>query len=307
MDDRSCPGTRVAAVLLLLTACGETTESTPEPWELAGHAAEQAYRDQQMEQAEAGFREALRLASAAGSSTGRMHALEGLAASHAATGKLAIADSLYCILLDLQQQRLEADSLSGMVVVRTLGSLGEINLSRGEIDGAEGYFSRIMELDRSGLVDLRPEEPALAYALHGRGKVLAARGRAAAADSLRSRAQGLRLFAQGFSLYIGDDMVRAEQAWRRALAHQEEGLGAEHEDVARTAHALGQLLELLGRRQDAIDQYHRAARVYATTAASPIDEARVLDDLALLLQTQELGRSDSLRSRASRLRQDLDS
>ncbi len=54
-----------------------------------------------------------------------MNALDGLAATHSVGGKMVAADSLYRVLLDLQRRRLEVDSLSGMVVARTLGSLGQ--------------------------------------------------------------------------------------------------------------------------------------------------------------------------------------
>lgn len=310
-DDQLDLGARASFPLLILagwlTCCTAAPEATPEPWEAAARTAQQAYRSQELSNAEAGFREALRLAETTASEAGRRHSIEGLAATLAGAGRLDAADSLYSILLNLQRHRFEADSLSGMAVVRTLGSLGEINLRGGDVDRADSFFTSIMDLRHSGQVDLRAEEPALAYTIHGLGEVLAARGQTAAADSLRGRAMGLQLYAQGFSLYLGEDVVRAEETWRRALDQQERLLGAGHADLARTAYALGGLLELLGRRNDAIEQYRRAAHVYATTGDSPIDEARVLDDLARLLQMQQPAYSDSLRQRASLIRRELDS
>jgi tetratricopeptide (TPR) repeat protein len=306
-DHRSRHCRHAVALALALTSCADTSRDAPQPWQEAGQAAQQAYRAQRMEQAEAGFREALRLADEADSQVGRMNALEGLAAFLAVADDLDAADSLYTILLQMQRRRLEADSLSGMVVVRTLGSLGQINLRRHDVERADSFFSGIMDLDRRGQVDLRAEEPALAYAVQGLGEVLAARGQAAAADSLRQRAVGLRLYAQGFSLYVGLDMAGAEETWRRALAHQDRVLGPEHQDVARTAHALGGVLEFVGRRDDAIQLYRRAARVYRLTGDSPIDEARVLDDLAALLQSRRPAHSDSMRQRASRIRREMES
>jgi tetratricopeptide (TPR) repeat protein len=303
-NDRSCRGA-LAAVLLLLTSCEEAPQELPEPWEAAGQAAEQAYRTQQMDQAESGFREAMRLAEKAGSRVGRMRALEGLAASHASSGKLDVADSLFSVLLESQRQQLGADSLSGMVVIRTLGSLGEVNIGRGDIPRAEMFFVAILEMDKTGQVDLRPEEPALAYALQGLGQIHAARGEQSTADSLRGRAIGLRLYGQGFSLYIGDDLARAEEAWQQALDHQVRVLG-EHADVARTAYALGQLFEFQGRRDDAIAQYHRAVEIYTASGAFPTDEARVLDDLANLLQAQDPAQSERLRQRAAQVRRSMD-
>jgi tetratricopeptide (TPR) repeat protein len=158
-----------------MAACDESAQ-IPEPWMVAIQAAQQASQAKQTEEAESGFREALRLATEAGSEKGRMNALDGLAATHSVGGKMVAADSLYRVLLDLQRRRLEVDSLSGMVVARTLGSLGQINLNRGEFAQADSFFNGILELDRGGRVDLRPEEPALAYALQGRAEVLAARG-----------------------------------------------------------------------------------------------------------------------------------
>ncbi len=298
---------RQLVALVALTSCGDPSGDTPEPWQEAGHAAQQAYQAQRMEEAQTGFREALRLADEAGSEVGRMNAFEGLAASLAVAGDLGAADSLYTILLDLQRQRLVADSLSGMAVVRTLGSLGEINLRRNDVGRAERFFTGIMDLNRRGQVDLRAEDPALAYAVQGLGEVLGARGQAAAADSLRARAMGLRLYAQGFSLYLGEDMVRAEQAWRRALAHQDRVLGPDHEDVARTAHALGRLLEFIGRSDDAVEPYRRAARIYQVAGGSPIDAASALDDLAALLQSRQPAHSDSLRQRAAQIRSETGS
>ena len=304
-DDRSCRGA-LAAVLLLAASCSDAPQAPPEPWEAASRAAEQAYRAQQMDDAESGFREALRLAEQAGSSGGRMNALEGLAAAHASSGKLDVADSLFSVLLASQRRQLDADSLSGMVVIRTLGSLGEINIGRGDIPRAERFFAAILEMDRTGQVDLRPEEPALAYALQGLGQIRAARGEDSAADSLRGRALGLRMFGQGFSLYVGDDLTRAEEVWQQALDHQQRILG-EHVDVARTAHALGQLFELQGRRDDAITQYRHAAEIYTTLGVFPMHEARVLDDLANLLQTQDPAQGERLRQRAARVRLGMNS
>ncbi|HIG17010.1 MAG TPA: tetratricopeptide repeat protein [Candidatus Handelsmanbacteria bacterium] len=63
---------------------------------------------------------------------------------------MVAADSLYRVL-DLQRRRLEVDSLSGMVVARTLGSLGQINLNRGEFAQADSFFNGILELDRGGM------------------------------------------------------------------------------------------------------------------------------------------------------------
>lgn len=71
---------------------------------------------QQWEQAEAGYREALQLAEEAESEEGHRHSLEGLAATLAGAGRLDIADSLHCVLLDPQRHRLDIDSLAGLVV-----------------------------------------------------------------------------------------------------------------------------------------------------------------------------------------------
>ncbi|MDA0333811.1 MAG: tetratricopeptide repeat protein [bacterium] len=290
----------------VLASCADEPQDVPEPWEAAGRAAEESYRTQQMEQATAGFGEALRLAQQAGSKTGQMNALEGLAASHASSGKLDAADSLYSVLLQQQQRQFDADSLSGMVLIRTLGSLGQINLGRGDIPRAELFFSSILELDHTGRVDLRAEEPALAFALQGLAEVLAAKGQTSAADSLRSRAIGLLRYGQGFSFYVGGDLAHAEEAWQQALEQQMRSPGTQP-DVARTAHALGQLFALQGRRDDAIEQYRHAAEIYAASGSSPIHEARVLEDLASLLQTQEPASSDSLRQRAARVRRSMGS
>jgi tetratricopeptide (TPR) repeat protein len=300
---RSYRGISVAA-LLLMTCCGDAPQHDMEPWEAAGRAAEEAYRAERMDQAESGFREALRLAEEAGSRTGQMRALEGLAAAHASSDRLDIADSLYAVLLQTQLRLLDADSLSGMVVVRTLGSLGEINLGRGEISRAETFFAEIFELDRTGQVDLRAEEPALAFALQGLGRIHAARGQTSAADSLQNRVMGLRMYGQGFALYVGGDLVGAEEAWRQALELQQREF-ADHVDVARTAHALGQLLELQTRADDALRQYHRAAEIYRMAGSSPMEEARVLDDTADLLQTRDPAQGDSLRQRAAQIRRSV--
>ncbi len=298
--------TSFAFAAFTLASCGDEPQDVPEPWEAAGRAAQEAYHAQQMDQATAGFREALRLAQQAGSEMGQMSALEGLAASLASGRKLDAADSLYSVLLQQQQRQFDADSLSGMVLIRTLGSLGQINLGRGDIPRAELFFASILELDHTGRVDLRPEEPALAFALQGLAEVLAAKGQTSAADSLRSRAIGLLQFGQGFSFYVGGDFAHAEEAWQQALEHQTRSPGTE-QDIARTAHALGQLYELQGRRDDAAEQYRHAAEIYTRSGSSPIHEARVLEDLADLLQPQEPATSDSLRQRAARVRHSMGS
>ena len=92
---------RQLVALVALTSCGDPSGDTPVPWQEASHAAQQAYQAQRMEEAQTGFREALRLADEAGSEVGRMNAFEGLAASLAVAGDLGAADSLYTILLDL--------------------------------------------------------------------------------------------------------------------------------------------------------------------------------------------------------------
>ncbi|HIG17009.1 MAG TPA: hypothetical protein EYQ31_06800 [Candidatus Handelsmanbacteria bacterium] len=65
---------------------------------------------------------------------------------------------------------------------------------------------------------------------------------------------------------------------------------------------LGNLLELIGRREHALAQYRRATQIYTLSGEFPIENARVLDDLAALLQIQQLATSDSLRQRAARIR-----
>lgn len=57
------------ALLTMLTYCAEAPEA-PEPWQVAARNAQQVYRGQQWEQAEAGYREALQLAEEAESEAG---------------------------------------------------------------------------------------------------------------------------------------------------------------------------------------------------------------------------------------------
>lgn len=302
---------------LLLWACAlaglvSCAESSPDdaatreqkPWETAAQSAEEHYRNQQFDQARAGFGQAMQLAQAAGDDHGRFAALEGLAASAAVGGDLATADSLYSILLTWQQGRVAIDSLSGITLVRTLGSLGEINLGLGRVSTAEACFERILQLDRDGTIDLRAEEPALAYVLHGLGQSRASQGNSAAADSLLGRALGLRMYGQGFSLYVGDDLEGAEDAWRKALAQQQQALGI-HEDGARTAHALGRLLALRGLSEEAAEQLRYAASTYAASGTAPTHTAAVLQDLARLVQQTDPATADSLRRQAQQLRQQV--
>lgn len=288
------------ALALALVACGPDAEP-PQAWYAPLRDSQQAFREQSYSKAEAGFAEALALAEASGSQSGRLVALDGLAATHTVRGNLPVADSLYSELLGLQQRRFEADSLSGRVLVRTLGTLAEISLNRGLLARADSFLSRILELDASGAVDLRPEEAILAYTVQGLGDVLAARGHSARADSLRGRASGLKLYAQGFSYYVGDRFERAEQAFRGALKHQERVLGPDHGDVARSAHALGRLYELQGLSDKAVRHYERAVRVYARAGSARLDHAAALDDLAAALPAGS-GRIDSLKRRAGTLR-----
>lgn len=284
---------------LVLASCG-AADQAPESWRKAAIEAKRAVRAQHFGKADTLFAEVLQMAAEDGSESGRLVAIEGLAASHALRGNLGVADSLYSVLLDMQRRRFEADSLSGMALVLTLRSRGEINLSRGLPELAGVDFADILRLDADGAVDLRPEEGTLAFTIEGLGQVRAAGGDTLGADSLGGRATGLKLYAQGFSEYVGDDFDRAEQTLRAALHHQERFLG-EHEDLARTAHALGRVYDMRGRRREAARQYELAARVYERIGTSPLDHAAALDDLAAALPADSQ-RGDGLRQRAAALR-----
>ena len=137
--------------------------------------------------------------------------------------------------------------------------------------------------------------------MQGLGDVLATLGDSTRADSLRRRAPGLRLYAQGFSYYVGDKLKRAEQAYRGALQHQERVLGPNHEDVARSANALGRLYELQGLSDKAVRHYERAVLVYARAGSARSDHVGALDDLAAALAPGS-ARRDSLELRAETLR-----
>jgi tetratricopeptide (TPR) repeat protein len=265
------------------------------------HGAEKVFRAQEYEQAEEAYRAALQSAADAGSETGRVAALDGLAMIHAYTGRLQTADSLYTQVLAMQRQRFAADSLSGMYLVRTLGSLGEINLRHGQLDRADGFFSEILRLDASGDIDLRPEEGALAYALHGRSQVLRARGDTAGADSLAARAAGLQMYTRAFMQYVGDDIAEAEQTYLQALAKLEEAVGRTHADVGRAAHALGQLYEYQGRTADAVSQYQRAVASYEDAGGDPGEFAHALQDLAAAIAADRPDEAARLRQHAVRL------
>jgi serine/threonine-protein kinase len=291
----------LAAALCASGGAGDE-ELRVEPWRAQLRRGDQALRQQQVGPARAEFAAALETARAAGSEEGRLAALDGLATTTAIQGDLAGAESLYVQLLDLQRRRLDADSLAGMALVRTLGSLGEISLGLGELAAAQRSFEQILDLGRTGVVDLRPEEAALGYALHGLAEVARARGDTAGADSLAGRAMGLRLYAQGFDHYTGDDLQQAEGVWRRALAEQERVLGPAHIDVARTAHALGRLYAFQRRMDEAVLHHRRAVRAYELSGADPSEHAAALTDLAADLEAAEPAAADSLRLRAAALR-----
>lgn len=287
---------------LSLLGCGES--ATPAaPWQLQLRAAEQAFRAKDFAQAGGLYTDALDLARAAGSASGSVSALDGLAATHAVQGDLAAAESLYVELLDLQRRAVAADSLSGMYLVRSLGSLSEINLSRGDIDAAHSCLAQILALDADGTIDLHPEEGALAYTLHGLGEIMRAKGDSVRGATYVARAGGLQMYAQGFAQYVGDDLSRAEDSLRRALAHQTQALGPGHEDVARTAHLLGRLYEYRGRRVEAVAQYRHAVRAFAASATAPLDHAAALEDLATAISRTEPAAADSLRRQATTVRQ----
>lgn len=287
---------------LSASGCAGDDELRVEPWRVQLRRADQALRQQQVGPARAQFAAALEMARSAGSEEGRLAALDGLATTTAIQGDLAGAESLYVQLLDLQRRRLDADSLAGMALVRTLGSLGEIRLGLGELASAQGAFAQILDLGRDGVVDLRPEEAALGYTLHGLGQVARARGDTAGADSLAGRAMGLRLYAEGFSHYTGDDLPQAEGVWRRALVEQERVLGPAHVDVARTAHALGRLYDVQRRLDDAVLHLRRAVGAYELSGADPSEHAAALTDLAADLEAAAPAAADSLRQRAAALR-----
>ena len=294
-----------AGALLLAAAMGcagdpETAGPAPEPWREPMQAAEQAFREQKLPQAETAFREMLRVAEASTSVQGRVMALEGLATVRALQGDMAAADSLYRQVLDVQSQRFAADSLGADAFVRILGTLGEINLRLGATGEAEGFFGRILEMAATGAVDLPAEEPILAYAIRGLGVARAARGDASA-DSLERRAQGLQLYAQGFAALVGEDLDAAEKAYREALQAQTAGAGATGADIGRTAAALARLLELRGRAAEALSLFEQAAAAYADDGGAPADHAAALSDWAAALPPSASARADSLRQRAAEL------
>ena len=278
-----------------------------EPWRLGVRDGAKSLHSKSYEQAAVQYRQALAKAEAAGSREGRRTALDGLAMSLAMSNQLAAAESLYVEVLALQRQALEADSLSGVVVARTLGSLAEISLRLGKVDRAGGYWSAVLRLGEAGLVDLLPEDRTISYTLNGLSKVVRSRGDTARADSLAELARGLQLYVLGFENYIAGDLARAEQFYQEARGRLEGLHGPDHGHVALVHHGLGRLYEYQGRRAEAVDRYRQAAAAYEGAGVASGELAWVLEDLAGLLDEGRAGEAAQLRRRASALRRDRSS
>ena len=302
MRDTSFLPLAITACLLtgVLAGCGEPEL---EPWQVRVRGGQKALHDKLYDRAVTHFGAALEEAAAAGSREGRLAALSGLAMGRAMRGDLAQAESLYVEVLALQRERMAADSLSGLVLARTLGSLAEISLRLGRVDRAETHLSEILQLGEAGLVDLLPEDRTMSYTLHGLSRVLRLRGDTARADSLAERALALQLYAFGFENAIGDDLGKAEQYYGESRGRFESLYGPDHEDVALAHHALGRLYEYQGRRDEAVTQYQRAVASYQGAGGPALALALVMEDLAAILDAGQADEAARLRRRASALRQ----
>ena len=283
-----------------LSGCGQPEV---EPWRASVSAGAKSLHSKQYEQAAVQYRQALAQADAAGSPKGRRAAVQGLAMSVAMSNKLAAAEAHYMKLLELQRQSLEADSLSGLAVARTLGSLAEISLRLGRVDRADSCWSEVLRLGEAGLVDLLPEDRTIAYTLNGLSKVSRSRGDTVRADSLAELALGMQVYAFGFENYIGDELEKAEQLYHEARGRFESQYGPDHELVAIAHRALGRLYQYQGRRAEAADQYRRAVSSYEGAGAGSIDLAWTLEDLAGVLDGTRADEAARLRRRAAALRQ----
>lgn len=288
----------IAALVVLLTACSPE-EQPPDPWMAPLQAAEEALSKRDLETAESRYREALSLAEADGHVQGQSAATEGIAMTRALSDDLPGARRLYADLLAWQQQLLLADSLSAERLVRTLGTLGEIELRQGQPDSAGARFEQILQLDRDGLIELRPESSILAYTLQGLAETLVARGRPQAADSLRRRAQGLGAFAQGFHAYVGENWDQAEQAFGRAV----NDLADVPREAGQAAHLLARVYEFQGRTDKAADTYRTAFALLEQDGTAPGDQAAVADEWAALLG--DTAQATDLRRQAMDLREEI--
>ena len=288
------------SLLAALTGCGQPEV---ESWHHPVRAGEKALHSKSYDKAAAHYRSALAEAAASGSAEGRMVALNGLAMSRAMGGHLAEAESLYVQVLTLQRRRMEADSLSGVTLARTLGSLAEISLRLGRVGRADTLLSEVLGLGEAGLVDLLPEDRMVSYTLNGLSKVLRFRGDTARADSLAERALALQLYALGFEHLIGEDLGKAEKLYLESRGRFEEMYGPDHGDVARVHHALGRLYEYQGRRSEAVTQYQRAVAAYEGAGAASPDLAWALEDLARTLDAGQADEAARLSRRAADLLQ----
>lgn len=131
--------------------------------------------------------------------------------------------------------------------------LGQVLLSRGDLDGALASTRRALEISEKVLGTDQPEVARISATV---GQILQARG----------------------------DLDGALEATRRALRLTESALGAEHQDVALLASTLGVILHARGDLDGALQSTRRALRIFdASLGPEQLHSAQALSNIGAIL------------------------
>jgi serine/threonine protein kinase/Tfp pilus assembly protein PilF len=214
-----------------------------------------------LDQAERHYRDALAMRRALGEATlsGQARDLNDLAGLLQARGNYEQAEPLFREALEINRKLLGEDHVDLAI---NLNNVGMTLVGRGELAQAEPLIQRALEIFRKQVGDTSLE---VATTLRNQARIYRSLGKlaeaeAAAAESLAIRRAllgnehplvGEALFTSAVLLHDQKKWAEAEAMYRQALSVRRVALGPSAGPTTRTAAALGEVLQQLGRQQEA--------------------------------------------------------
>lgn len=276
------------------------------------HAQGGAYeRQNNLPQAEAAYREALRI--------GEKSSLDTLrtAATLTRLGSVALARSDFPRAEELYQRALairERLAPASLAVASSLNSVGIVARNRRDLATAEGFFRRASALGEQ----LAPDSFEVAVTLNNLALIARSRGELAVAEDLHRRSLALHekldpggIDVAGSLTNLGTvarnrgDLAAAEEFHRRSLAILEK-VAPGSLDVAGSLNNLGGVAAMRGDLVAAEDFFRRSLAIKEQLAAESLDVALTINNLGLVLfERGDLSASETFFRRSLAIRETL--
>ena len=154
-------------------------------------------------------------------------------------------------------------------------ALAEVAASHGDLNGADGHYSRALAIRESLL---GRSHPLVARVAHGLGALRWQQGRLDEADAAYSRALAIDERSSADSAEMARDLMglavvqwqrkryaQAETLMKRSIDVQAQRLGPDHLDLAPALNNLGALYWSMGRYTDALPLYERVRKTFERT------------------------------------------